>query len=225
MRKLFAGFVSVAMLLEILPVAALAQGESSASAGVSSQSSVGSSPESTLTIVGEDISRREANVKHFHMNNDSYVAAVYSEDVHYQDYNGNWQDIDNTLERKTKENRDAYYTNKSNTIDVEMPAYTYQQITAGDHTLSWTLENQHSVSALVTNPEDLKDEEASSPMALSADNDNTKLPDEAMAPENQTSRVEYANLLPDTDVRYDVTGTKLKESLIFDKKSGGLQCE
>ena len=40
---------------------------------------------------------REESVKHFHLEDGSYVAAQYNSPVHYKDENGAWQDIDNTL--------------------------------------------------------------------------------------------------------------------------------
>ena len=64
--------------------------------------SVATSPTETTaeatepTILCEDISLREENVKHFLMSNHTYRAVVYSTPVHYQK-DGKWVDIDNTL--------------------------------------------------------------------------------------------------------------------------------
>lgn len=49
------------------------------------------------TILGEVEELREENVKHFRLSDGSFVAAQYAEPVHYQDADGDWQDIDNTL--------------------------------------------------------------------------------------------------------------------------------
>ena len=40
---------------------------------------------------------RTASVKYFRLEDGSYYAAQYDSAVHYQDENGDWQDIDNTL--------------------------------------------------------------------------------------------------------------------------------
>lgn len=40
---------------------------------------------------------REENIKQFRMNDGSYIAVQYATPVHYEDENGQWQDIDNTL--------------------------------------------------------------------------------------------------------------------------------
>lgn len=48
-------------------------------------------------VIGELDDMREESVKHFRMNDGTYIAVDYGDAVHYQDENGNWQDIDNTL--------------------------------------------------------------------------------------------------------------------------------
>ena len=40
---------------------------------------------------------RDENVKHFRLEDGSYMAAQYEVPVHYLDENGDWQDIDNSL--------------------------------------------------------------------------------------------------------------------------------
>lgn len=45
----------------------------------------------------EVIELRDESVKHFKLEDGSYVAVQYDTAVHYLDGNGRWQDIDNTL--------------------------------------------------------------------------------------------------------------------------------
>ena len=40
---------------------------------------------------------RDETVKHFRLEDGSYIAAQYDKPIHYLDENGKWQDIDNTL--------------------------------------------------------------------------------------------------------------------------------
>ena len=47
--------------------------------------------------LGEDISKRTENAKYIRMSDGSYYVAMYNNAVHYQDENGDWQNIDNTL--------------------------------------------------------------------------------------------------------------------------------
>ena len=49
------------------------------------------------TILFEEESLREESVKHFRLDDGSYIAVQYDTPVHYQDENGQWKDYDNTL--------------------------------------------------------------------------------------------------------------------------------
>ena len=48
-------------------------------------------------IVGELVHLREESVKHFQMRGGSIIAVMYDTPVHFQDEEGNWVDIDNSL--------------------------------------------------------------------------------------------------------------------------------
>ena len=48
-------------------------------------------------VLFEETSLREENVKHFRLNNGTYIAVRYDAPVHYRDHHGNWADFDNTL--------------------------------------------------------------------------------------------------------------------------------
>ena len=51
----------------------------------------------SLTVLGEVESLREEKIKHFRLSDGSFVAVSYGMPVHYQDSDGQWQDIDNSL--------------------------------------------------------------------------------------------------------------------------------
>ena len=48
-------------------------------------------------VLGEMTELREENVKHFRMEDGTFTAVAYDQPVHYEDADGKWQDIDNTL--------------------------------------------------------------------------------------------------------------------------------
>ena len=48
-------------------------------------------------VLFEETSLREENVKHFRLNDGTYMAVQYDTPVHYRDHHGNWADFDNTL--------------------------------------------------------------------------------------------------------------------------------
>lgn len=55
------------------------------------------SEDSDVVIMGELVEKREANIKHYRMSDGSITAAVYPQEVHYQDENGQFVDINNSL--------------------------------------------------------------------------------------------------------------------------------
>ena len=55
------------------------------------------SPAKNIGEIYEAKELREENVKHFRLEDGSYVAAVYPGAVHISDGDGGWQDIDNSL--------------------------------------------------------------------------------------------------------------------------------
>ncbi len=74
---------------------------------------------SDLEIVSEDESKRGEAEKHFLCEDGSYVAISYATPVHYEDEDGDWQEIDNTLEAKTVNGVTAY-TNTDGLFDVAL---------------------------------------------------------------------------------------------------------
>ena len=60
-------------------------------------------PNETKHGVYEVTELREANVKHFALEDGTYTAVMYGSTVHTQDAEGNWQDIDNRLEASGSE--------------------------------------------------------------------------------------------------------------------------
>lgn len=107
--------------------------------------------------VSEVASLREESVKIFQNGNGNYVAAIYGEAVHYQDKNGNWQEIDNSLVpitvspaqladkgikvAKDKSSPVAYYKNTSNAFEVNLPNVLTKEdpitVTYQGHTLGF----------------------------------------------------------------------------------------
>ncbi|MGM9650727.1 MAG: hypothetical protein ACI3VX_02170, partial [Faecousia sp.] len=115
-KKLIALFLTLALMLQVIPVNALAAEEAEAAAADTAGGFVEAETmeESTETeiaeadtavleddtdpyVLGEVEALREENEKHFRMSDGSFIAINYGTPVHYQDESGAWQDIDNTL--------------------------------------------------------------------------------------------------------------------------------
>ena len=106
--------LSIVLLFYVIPSAVFAEAAdllssdgSDASSGVTDvealDSAVTGNTDAPRGELYEAEPLREEYVKHFHLEDGSYVAAQYPLPVHYMDGNGNWQDIDNTLtEHKDK---------------------------------------------------------------------------------------------------------------------------
>ncbi|MBR5786367.1 MAG: DNRLRE domain-containing protein [Clostridia bacterium] len=74
-------------------------------------------PVSELTVLAEDVNRRDEYTKYFLLEDKSYAVVQYPYEVHYKDNDGIFQEIDNRLIVKEESNKSAYverYTNKGN---------------------------------------------------------------------------------------------------------------
>ena len=98
---------------------------------------------STPAVIGEDTSKREANVKYFLNEDFSYTAAIYSGAVHYLD-NGQWKDIDNGLKSVTLDGDSTYVENKANRMKVRFAQDTQKDrlidIEIDGYQLSWGMD-------------------------------------------------------------------------------------
>lgn len=101
-------FLTLAMLIQLLPVQVLAVDEdeftpedvvlSEESEDIIAPFEELAAEESMPADISFEIEAlREENIKQFRMNDGSYIAVQYATPVHYEDENGQWQDIDNTL--------------------------------------------------------------------------------------------------------------------------------
>lgn len=106
-RKLISFTLLAALLLQLLPVSVFATEEESAISGddilsneqepAAAEDLAGGDDLQDAEILFEETSLREENVKHFRLDNGSYIAVQYDTPVHYRNNNGKWTDFDNTL--------------------------------------------------------------------------------------------------------------------------------
>lgn len=99
-KRLIAVFVSIAMLFTSISLESVAKTiplQSSVSSDEMVIPSTTESEDSDVVIMGELVEKREANIKHYRMSDGSITAAVYPQEVHYQDKNGQFVDINNSL--------------------------------------------------------------------------------------------------------------------------------
>lgn len=69
-----------------------------------------------ILVLHEEKDLREYNMKRFRMTNGSFTAVQYDEAIHFEDENGEWQDIDNTLVQDNSSLNAKKYENTSSDI-------------------------------------------------------------------------------------------------------------
>ena len=80
----------------------------------------------TACVIGEMDKLREEAVKHFRMSDGSFLAVQYDGPVHYQDTDGEWQNIDNTQVSVSGSTDGSAYT-----TPVMLASYAYENNTNG----------------------------------------------------------------------------------------------
>ena len=104
----FLSFMLVlAMLIQMMPVQSFA-----ASTGSSAVDVAFGQP--ATTVMGEVEDLREEDTKHFRLSDGSYIAVSYGMPVHYEDENGNWEDIDNTIVQNSETS--TYQLNREDAV-------------------------------------------------------------------------------------------------------------
>ncbi|MCL2447263.1 MAG: hypothetical protein FWD06_10905, partial [Oscillospiraceae bacterium] len=97
--------------------------------------------------VSEIVERRTADSRHFRNEDGTYTAYVYPQVIHFQDADGNWQEIDNTLVRQGD-----FYVPRASGMDVQFPAIMGEnEITmhSGQHGFSLGVPNANSEAVVV----------------------------------------------------------------------------
>ena len=96
-------------------------------------------------IVSEIVSSRDKYQKEFLLSNGQHLLTVYPTAVHYEDGNGQWQEIDNTLKTASINGKTAYH-NTAGVWDVTLPSSLSGtdavSISRGDSTLSFRFVGQ-----------------------------------------------------------------------------------
>ena len=153
-------------------------------------------------VLFEDVSLREESVKHFHLEDGTYLAAQYNYPVHTLDSDGEWQDIDNALSELGSE-----FINSNARIKFAKKINGSSELFAlhdGNTKLTLTLiDARKGVVGEVTNNSD-------------ADAD-TKL-QKMMNLEKLSASVIYRDILDGVDLEYVAYSMNVKENIIVKEK-------
>lgn len=240
--KMLSIFLSLVLIFNLLPLQVLAAGVDDAlqpSLSVLPDDGSSGSAEiyerlDTLTIVEEDTSRRGEYYKEFVLNNGLRLAAVYNDPVHYAD-GAEWKDIDNTLKAVSVKGV-AGYTNTagvwqvyfpqqlsgSNAISLTKDGYTVSFGMAGELTNNGgvavasigTTTDTMAVSSVRSSAAQIRTVDLTAQKAA-AQYEQTVL-------EKHSSKLAYASVYNNTEIVYDLSGNRLKESVVISKYNASL---
>ncbi|MDT8719769.1 hypothetical protein IAI10_24420, partial [Clostridium sp. 19966] len=96
-KKILSILLMTTVLATALPTMVKADDSKPAITNTEGTSQAAKQEEAVPKIVGEINDKREENIKQFLMDDNSYEAVIYNEPVHYYE-DGQWKDIDNTLQ-------------------------------------------------------------------------------------------------------------------------------
>jgi RHS repeat-associated protein len=172
------------------------------------------------TILFEDLSKREENVKHFKMSNGTYQAQIFNEPIHYYDNNeGKFISIDNTFCEcaKCQSDEDDFegYQNKKGKVRVKFNKNTNDNnlffVEKGEHKLSWKLLGKKN---------NLYDKEELNITEAKIKNNSLKVKDVCLNKNNNsTSEILYNNFTNGADLQYILENSRIKENIIIKEKS------
>ena len=193
--KTLAIFLSVLMIFYLIPATAYA----SLFEATDAESVVSETSEHTGEIF-EDVSRREENVKHFRLEDGTYMAAQYDTAVHTLDENGEWQDIDNTLSELGSE----YSTSNARIKFAKKITGNESIFTLHENNRKITLSLDGAIkktTGVATNTETEFDETATTLQKM-------------MTLDKLSSRIIYEDILDGVDLEYIVISNNVKENII-----------
>ena len=168
-----ASILTIVMVFNLLPLSVFAQENDSPTVVDESYK--------RLNEVFEVEELREETVKHFRLEDGSFVAAQYNNPVHYLDDNGQWQNIDNSLTIVGNE-----YTTGNGKIKFA------KKIT-GNEELFTLHDGNHKVTMSMDNAD--KKTEGSIVKSKADDSDELTQLQKMMTLENLTAEVIYADIL------------------------------
>ena len=198
--------LSVLMFVYAVPSVVFATAAEAIGDFLSSEETQSSAAEAEISQekerIYEEIDLREENVKHFRLDDGSYVAAQYAVPVHTLDSNGQWQDLDNTL----SDDGSDYSTSNARIKFVKKTTGNETLFTLHDGnrkiTLSLNGANKKVVGQITNNSDDADTTELQKMMSL----------------EKLSATILYPDILDGVDLEYVVNSLNVKENIIVKEK-------
>lgn len=146
---------------------------------------------------------RSETVKHFRLEDGSYIAAQYDKPVHYQDDDGNWQDIDNTLNESGSE------------FSTSNARVKFAKKITGNEVLFTLHENNQKITMTL----DGAIKKTTGTIFNNNNEDNSSELQKMMNLEKISAKVLYEDILNGVDLEYVVDSYDIKENIIVKEKT------
>ena len=228
----------MAMLINILPANVLAASIQTQT-GTSNITDKADVNTEAVYILGEVVQNRTKYSKEFRMSNGLKMATLYAQAIHYED-NGEWKEIDNTL-KISGTGKNAAFTNTAGPWTVSFPQQMSADhgvtITKDGYTLSFAMSgelhtsiNKDIMTASTESSQgdgqlerrDMLEANAQEQkIDISQAKEASEYPE--TVPEKLHSRLEYKNVFENTNIIYDLTSNRVKESIVIEKYNKSLQ--
>jgi RHS repeat-associated protein len=197
---------SIASLTVFSMLAAFIPAQANAATPANMASNSSPTAKKRHAIIAEVVDKREANVKHFLLDDMTYEADSYALPVHYQ-INGKWANIDNSLiETTDSESKSPVYVNKANDLQVKFAKTTQAnqlvKLKKEHYQLSWNLVGAALSDAVI------QSKDTTNTSSLTGDAAFTNLP-------NLSTSVTYKDVFSNVDLNYQLIANQLKENLVF----------
>ncbi len=192
-----------------------------------------------VQVVSEDVTRRSEFYKEFVLSNGLRLATVYPDAIHFEE-NGEWKEIDNTLKTDVV-NGQTVYTNTdglwdvrfphqltdSNAISITKDGYTVSFEMAGElrssgdlvvASMSQNMEldaaNTHTISSVKVSSAQIQQIDLTTAKAAAEF--------EETVPDKLYAKLTYPEVYSNTSITYDLSGNRLKESVIIQSYDSAL---
>ena len=163
----------------------------------------------------EELSRREACAKHFHLGGNRYQAVIYPQNVHFRNpETGAWQEIDNTLDQTLTAAGRRVFRNRAGRLKMEFPQEmdggSAASLTDNGRTFAWSFEGElQPAAATVRTGAQLKQEARARILSAEAAQQDW------MEIDTLNAEAAYGEVLPGVSLRYGLSGERLKEDIIL----------
>ena len=219
-KKLLCMVLVAVFVVQLVPSSVLAEMVESVQAPEKTEGTViATETDEPATIQGEVEGERDESIKHYRLDDGSFVAVQYAEPVHYKTSDGQWQEIDNTL---TLENDEYVSENGSVTrrFAKDLGSGRLFEVSFGEYSLSMSAVSPDGgamppsgegeigvpIAPELTSEASVENPERQSVKGL----EPSSLPSPALL----TSEISYIGAYNGADLVYENHGYNIKESIV-----------